>query len=870
MNNIIKVAESVYEQLNKKEIPKLYVPDRTAKNVKLSEEGLTLGSHKFVRSAGKLSTVKPFAQLCWLTWYINKELLSTSRTTTLRDIYYTSMGFEDISFQEQHESNSIIEDLEALTGLTRENFNIYPKERAVIFGDAKFRYVQPRPWIPHTDKIYSLNEHPDGLAIGPELTSNTEFLEVNADKIIVAEKQAVFRRFVEDGVYKKYNALLVFSEGQPPRNCRILIRKLSEQFKLPVFVLTDSVIYDEPIIIKNGKGIISFMKIGEFVDKLCEEQNSDRTILLPNEYFTLGYDFAKQKMVWTPIYYVFRTKKPRKIWNIKTEAGRELNVTDGHSLFIFKDGEIKVISAKDLKVGDFLVIPERLPPICGDKELTIDFLKFLRYTDTKLKFGRCKYWVVDKSGNKIMTLRRFLKQNISNNDYYVQVFDSNTMTLKKIPTKITFTKELCWALGLMLAEGSASERYFGITLSKQEMERALKFKDIIEKTFGVSARLVIKHNSINVSIGNTFLAQCLRHLGFKPGRRTKVIPKIIWNLPGEHQIQFLKGWLEGDGHHDSVQALSCGSASSQLVNQASYLLLSLGVISSILPPKTQTKYPFYTLQIPAKSIQKNCSELYWKPWEPIKHISSHHFSIPHKELLPLFKEINDYYQLGMQSTNKRISRQRLLKLVNKDIEYLTKALEGKLSHEQFPIFSRRLKHMSLSIEEAIDKLKKLKEFLESDLTLVEVKEINIKDYENYVYDLGTATNNFITGFGAVLVHNSDPYGLSIFLTIKYNSISLAHVKGLNAMNAKWIGIYPQDIIDYKLPVDPKKGKFSDKDTKRLYDLMKDIRCKSDPFIMQQLRIWDKLKKKVELEAFSKYGINFISDVYLKNKLKVGA
>lgn len=235
----LKVAEEIYNQLSNKQIPKLDIPDRSIRNVKLTSEGLTIGDRKFIRSAGKLSTAKTFAQLSWLIWFINKELLSTGRTTTLRDVYYTSMSYEDIAYKEEYESNQIIQDLEALTGQTREQFNIYPKERAVIFGDAKFKYVHARPWIPHVDKIYSLNEHPDGLPIGPELTANSEFIEVNADKIIVAEKQAVFRRFVEEQVDKKYNALLVFTEGQPPRNCRLLIRRLSEQFNLPVYCLAD-------------------------------------------------------------------------------------------------------------------------------------------------------------------------------------------------------------------------------------------------------------------------------------------------------------------------------------------------------------------------------------------------------------------------------------------------------------------------------------------------------------------------------------------------------------------------------------------------------------------------------------------------------
>jgi len=238
-NQLRKLAEQIYSQLEQKQFPKVEIPDRSSRNIKLENSVLVLGDRKIVRSAGKLGTARSFAQLCWLNYFVLKHLVSQHKTTTLRDIYYTSLRFRNVSFKEQSESNKIVEDLEALTGVSREQFNIFPKSRAVIFGDLKFKYIEPRKWITNVGREYALNEHPDGLSIGPELTTNTEFFDCKVDKIIVAEKQAVFQRFVEDGVYERFKALLVFTEGQPPRNCRILIRKLSQQFNLPVYILCD-------------------------------------------------------------------------------------------------------------------------------------------------------------------------------------------------------------------------------------------------------------------------------------------------------------------------------------------------------------------------------------------------------------------------------------------------------------------------------------------------------------------------------------------------------------------------------------------------------------------------------------------------------
>lgn len=239
--SVKRVAENIYNQIANKKLPKILIPDRTKKNVILDKKSgsLVIGDRKIVRRASSLSTVKSFAQLTWLIYYIQKELIEKRKTTTQRDIFYASLNIKDIAFKKQQESNNAIVDLEALTGLTREEFNIYPGERAVIFGDIEYKYREPREWIRNPGKVYALNEHPDGFVIGPELVSNTDILSCNAENILIVEKQALFRRFVEDGVYKKFNAVLVFTKGQPPRDCRLFIKRLVSQFKLKPFILCD-------------------------------------------------------------------------------------------------------------------------------------------------------------------------------------------------------------------------------------------------------------------------------------------------------------------------------------------------------------------------------------------------------------------------------------------------------------------------------------------------------------------------------------------------------------------------------------------------------------------------------------------------------
>ncbi|MFT4297675.1 MAG: DNA topoisomerase VI, partial [Candidatus Woesearchaeota archaeon] len=82
--------------------------------------------------------------------------------------------------------------------------------------------------------------------------------------------------------------------------------------------------------------------------------------------------------------------------------------------------------------------------------------------------------------------------------------------------------------------------------------------------------------------------------------------------------------------------------------------------------------------------------------------------------------------------------------------------------------------------------------------------------------------------------------------------------------AKFIGVTPQDIVDYKLPTHPLK----EVDIKRLKDAIK-----NDPFILghkewkKALDLMAKLKVRAEQQALAAWGLNYVIDNYLPDKMK---
>ena len=112
----------------------------------------------------------------------------------------------------------------------------------------------------------------------------------------------------------------------------------------------------------------------------------------------------------------------------------------------------------------------------------------------------------------------------------------------------------------------------------------------------------------------------------------------------------------------------------------------------------------------------------------------------------------------------------------------------------------------------------------------------------------------------------DPYGIgNIYRTLKVGSGNNAHLNEYFCVpQARYLGVTPQDIIDYKLPTHPLK----DVDVKRAKDALK-----NDPFFQhypQWARAFEQLLKmgvRAEQQAFAKHDLNYVMDTYLPEKLK---
>ncbi|ABK77417.1 DNA topoisomerase VI, subunit A [Cenarchaeum symbiosum A] len=119
------------------------------------------------------------------------------------------------------------------------------------------------------------------------------------------------------------------------------------------------------------------------------------------------------------------------------------------------------------------------------------------------------------------------------------------------------------------------------------------------------------------------------------------------------------------------------------------------------------------------------------------------------------------------------------------------------------------------------------------------------------------------GLPVVILTDGDVYGEHIAMVIKSGSAGAAHLRELTVPDAKWVGVWATDIEKYKLPTIP----MTESDIKRCHDLKRDPRYQEGIW-RKELEAFLRIKRKAELEAFSKYGLTNITDKYLPQKLEL--
>ncbi len=236
---LIDLAAQFYDQFELGEIPHMSLPTRTKNNIEYDddEKVWVYGDRESTRSANSVRGARKLLKAVYTIEFLADQL-EQDRSSTLRELYYLSESWDnkEAQFNDQDESNGLVEDLEIVSGVTREDFHMRPEESgATIMGPLHLREQTRRG----EREIHCQEDVGEGGYQIPNNPDTIEFLDCDADFILAVETGGMRDRLVENGFDEEYNALIVHLKGQPARATRRITRRLHDELGLPVTVFTD-------------------------------------------------------------------------------------------------------------------------------------------------------------------------------------------------------------------------------------------------------------------------------------------------------------------------------------------------------------------------------------------------------------------------------------------------------------------------------------------------------------------------------------------------------------------------------------------------------------------------------------------------------
>jgi DNA topoisomerase VI subunit A len=230
------VAKDIYNKIKLIKQPELEMPIRSLNNVEYNEkEGYFKILDRVKTRTLTASTIKTFAQTLRMMG-LSKELVESSDIATKREAYYVSKNWGDARFKEQPESDSVMDDIEAMMMVNREQIGFVPEEKGgAVAGEM---IVIDKDSETSKDLEIDCTKFGSGAYSIPSSVEHLRF-KTKAKFVLAIETSGMFERLNKHKYWRKANCILISMGGVPTRACRRFIRKLADEQKLPVYVFTD-------------------------------------------------------------------------------------------------------------------------------------------------------------------------------------------------------------------------------------------------------------------------------------------------------------------------------------------------------------------------------------------------------------------------------------------------------------------------------------------------------------------------------------------------------------------------------------------------------------------------------------------------------
>ncbi len=238
LSKIEKLATDTLKAVEKGLNPTVNIRTRALSNVAFNEKKriIELGDKMQGREFFNTNMARKFMQT-FLVANGAKTLIHEGKTISIRQMFYmtkhTLRGTDENTFEDQSESDPIIEDLEVTIDALREELHLFANKRGLVVGNLTVNDAG--------DEIDLTKMGRGGWGI-PSICEpdQLKFVRSKAEFVLVVEKQAVWHRLNEDRFWEKHKCVLMTSEGQAARGARRLLQRLATELKVPIYILVDN------------------------------------------------------------------------------------------------------------------------------------------------------------------------------------------------------------------------------------------------------------------------------------------------------------------------------------------------------------------------------------------------------------------------------------------------------------------------------------------------------------------------------------------------------------------------------------------------------------------------------------------------------
>jgi peptide subunit release factor 1 (eRF1)/intein/homing endonuclease len=478
-------------------------------------------------------------------------------------------------------------------------------------------------------------------------------------------------------------------------------------------------------------------------------------------------DFSTLSVLNSLVLDIYRTKKSEVYKIITTSPRMEVETSKDHFFFVFESNEIIEKPAEELKVGDTLLIPEKIPVKGELQKLNTDYFFKFKINEEGRKFLIKKRNELGLSQEKLakklnvsqsaISLIELGKRNINLNRNKVRLVERTCKELltdfsdfknrfialnERILLPNVLTDDLSQIIGYFVGDGNYDKNR--ICFSESDKELVYYYKNKIKNIFNTEPYVKYRYNKsyYEIRVCSQLVEKYFRGEFIKnKDSLNTLVPEKILKSDNRIVAAFLRGFFDAEGY-SSERFVGFGINNKLLAQQIQLIFLRFGIISSLWEYDNRNnpyskKYK-YTIAISEKESLKRF----------LKHIG---FSLKRKE-----NKLKNLIDKKSDKSNVRrilISGSRIRNLIEnyglkkRDFPKVSNFFYDERQMSK-TVFENSILKM-ISDEELVSQLKSL-----LDCQFLPVKIMRIEKYEKTtpMIDLAVKHQSFIAN--GIFVHNS--------------------------------------------------------------------------------------------------------------------